>query len=354
MTNAIQTGLLAYGMSGQIFHAPFVAAHPAFALRAVVERSRKQAQERYPSVVSYDSVADLLADAAIELVVVNTPNDSHVALARQALQAGKHVLLEKPVATSVADLEELLQLARTVNRQLFAYQNRRWDSDFLSVRQVLDSGQLGPLVEATFRFDRYKLALHHKLFKEQPETPGSGLLFDLGPHILDQALSLFGPPARIRRTRGRFRPGSQVDDYFHLQLLYPEGPLVTLAGGLVIAEPLPSYVLHGTQGSYLKPRADVQEAQLNAALSPRDAAYGVEPAESAGQLTVVGADGQRITSGVPAPKGDYLHLFEAVYQSLRHGAPYPITGEQLLWQLRVLTAPDDAWEMTGEAAAGSR
>ncbi|RAK62979.1 Gfo/Idh/MocA family oxidoreductase [Hymenobacter edaphi] len=345
MTNAIQTGLLAYGMSGQLFQAPFVAAHPAFEFRAVVERSRKQARQRYPGVISYDAVAELLADEAIELVIVNTPNDSHVQLARQALQAGKHVLLEKPVATSAAEVRELFELARTMNRQLLAYQNRRWDSDFQSVRQVIDSGQLGQLAEVTFRFDRHKLALHHKLFKEEPETPGSGLLFDLGPHVLDQALSLFGQPAHVRRTQGQFRPGSQVTDYFQLQLHYPQGPLVTVVGGLVIPQPLPSYVLHGTHGSYLKPRADVQEAQLNEALSPLDAAYGLEPAELAGQLTVVGADGQRQTTAVPAPKGDYMGLFEAVYQSLRHAAPYPITEEQLLWQLQALTAPDDAWEL---------
>ncbi|OON68648.1 Gfo/Idh/MocA family oxidoreductase [Hymenobacter sp. CRA2] len=351
MTNAIQTGLLAYGMSGQLFQAPFVAAHPGFALRAVVERSRKQAQQRYPDVISYDAVEELLADEAIELVVVNTPNDSHVQLARQALQAGKHVLLEKPVATTMAEVAELWQLARAMNRQIFAYQNRRWDSDFQSVQQVVASGQLGQLVEVTFRFDRYKLPLHHKLFKEQPETAGSGLLFDLGPHILDQALSLFGQPHRTRATLGRYRPGSQVTDYFQLQLFYPGGPLVTLVSGLVIPQPLPSYVLHGTQGSYLKARADVQETQLDQGLSPLDPSYGLEPGELAGQLTLVDSEGQKTVTPVPAPKGDYLQLFEAVYQALRHGAPYPITEEHLLWQLRVMTQPDERWEIGHQSGA---
>lgn len=345
MTNAIQTGLLAYGMSGQVFQAPFVAAHPGFALRAVAERTRKQARQHYPDIISYDSVAELLGDTAIELVIVNTPNDTHVALARQALQAGKHVLLEKPVATSVAEVQELWQLARSVNRRIFAYQNRRYDSDFQLVQQVVAGGQLGPLAEATFRFDRYKLALNHKRFKETPALPGSGLLFDLGPHLLDQALSLFGRPARVRRTLGRFRPGSQVDDYFQLQLLYPHGPVVTLVSGLVIAQPLPAYVLHGTLGSFRKTRADVQEAQLLQGLTPLDAAYGLEPASEAGLLTLVAADGQQTQQPLPAPKGDYLQLFEAVYQSLRRGAPYPISEEQLVWQLQALTEPDEHWEM---------
>ncbi|AYA35799.1 oxidoreductase [Hymenobacter oligotrophus] len=344
MSNAIQTGLLAYGMSGQVFQAPFVAAHPDFALRAVVERTRKQAQQRYPAVISYPSVAELLHDPAIELVVVNTPNDTHVALARQALQAGKHVLLEKPVATTPAEVQELWQLARSVNRRLFAYQNRRYDSDFQLVQQVVAGGQLGQLVDVTFRFDRYKLALNPKQFKEEAGRPGSGLLFDLGPHLLDQALSLFGRPARVRRALGRFRPGSQVDDYVQLQLLYPNGPLVTLVSGLVIAQPLPAYVLHGTLGSFQKSRADVQEAQLLAGLSPLDAAYGLEPAAEAGLLTLVDADGQKTQQTLAPPQGNYLQLFEAVHQALRHGGAYPVTEEQLLWQLQALAEPDEPWE----------
>ncbi|KAA9327024.1 oxidoreductase [Hymenobacter busanensis] len=345
MPQPIQTGLLAYGMSGQIFQAPFLTAHPGFALRAVVERSQKRIQARYPAVVSHDSVEALLADDAIELVVVNTPNDSHVALARQALQAGKHVLIEKPVATSVAEVDALWQLARQMNRHIFAYQNRRWDSDFLQVQQLVESGQLGQLVEVTFRFDRYKMPLHHKVFKETPELPGSGLLFDLGPHILDQALSLFGRPAQVRRTLGSFRPGSQVDDYFQLQLHYPAGPLVTLASGLVIAQPLPSYVLHGTQGSFNKSRADVQEAQLTEGLSPLDASYGIEPNALAGELTLVDAEGQKTTTVLPAPKGDYLQLFEAVFQALRHHVPYPITEEHIRWQLEILQPSADTWQL---------
>ncbi|GAA4384831.1 Gfo/Idh/MocA family oxidoreductase [Hymenobacter koreensis] len=346
MTTPIQTGLLAYGMSGQIFQAPFLSAHPGFTLRAVVERSQKRVQQRYPEVSSYDTVDALLADSDIELVVVNTPNDTHVALARQALQAGKHVLLEKPVATNVAEAESLWQLARSVNRQIFAYQNRRWDSDFQLVRQVVESGQLGPLVEVTFRFDRYKLPLHHKVFKETPGLPGSGLLFDLGPHIIDQALSLFGRPQHSRLTLGSFRPGSQVNDYFQLQLLYPKGPLVTLVSGLVIAQPLPSFVLHGTQGSFSKTRADVQEAQLGEGMSPLDAAYGLEPTDQAGQLTLVANDGQKTTALLPAPKGDYMHLFEAVYQALRHGVPYPIREEHIIWQLQALAEPGEQWQMS--------
>jgi scyllo-inositol 2-dehydrogenase (NADP+) len=332
----IQTGLLAYGMSGRIFHAPFLEAHPAFTLRAVVERSRKQLQDTYPHVVSYDSVADLLRDPAIELVVVNTPNGTHFELASEALRAGKHVLIEKPVGTTAAEIDALFALGREMNRQVFGYQNRRWDSDFLAVRQVVESGQLGQLIEVHFRFDRYKMAIHTKVFKEEPTTPGSGLHFDLGPHLLDQAISLFGTPASFRKTLGSFRPHSRVADYFQLHLTYPSGLNVYITSSLLVADPGPAFVLHGTQGSLRKARTDVQEAQLDGGMSPLDAAYGVEPPEAVGTLTVVSETGEKTATPVPSLRGDYMGLFEAVYQALRHGQPYPITEQQLRIQLDIL------------------
>lgn len=334
----IQTGLLAYGMSGRIFHAPFLEAHPAFTLRAVVERSRKQMQQTYPHTISYDSVADLLRDPAIELVVVNTPNDTHFELACEALRAGKHVLIEKPVGTTAANIEALFALGREMDRQVFGYQNRRWDSDFLAVRQVVESNQLGQLIEAHFRFDRYKTAIHTKVFKEEPTTPGSGLHFDLGPHILDQVISLFGTPSEFRRTLGSFRPHSRVTDYVQLHLLYPSGLNVYLTTSLLVADPGPAFVLHGTRGSLRKARTDVQEAQLDQGMSPLDAAYGVEPTDAVGTLTLVNDQGEKTATPVAAERGDYMSLFEAVYQSLQHSQPYPITEQHLRTQLEILAS----------------
>ncbi|UPL47941.1 Gfo/Idh/MocA family protein [Hymenobacter sublimis] len=338
MTNSIQTGLLAFGMSGRIFHAPFIHTHPGFALRAVVERTRQQAAQAYPGVQSYGSVAELLADAALELVIINTPNNTHTELARQALLAGKHVLLEKPVATTPAELDELLQLAQERGLHLLAYQNRRWDSDFQLVRQVVESGQLGQLTEVHFRFDRYKAALNAKVFKEDPTTPGSGLSYDLGPHVLDQALSLFGWPERVHKTLASHRPGSQVDDYFHFHLAYPGGLNVFVTGSLLTAAPVPAYVLHGTRGSLHKQRADVQESQLDQGLLPTAAPYGQEPAGTEGQLTLM-HEAEATTSAVAAPRGNYSGLFDAVYQTIREGEPFPVRAEELRWQLEILAGP---------------
>ena len=331
----IRTVLLAYGMSGKLFQAPFLAAHPGFELFGVVERTEQRMHHDYPGIRSFGSTAEALADPTVELVVVNTPSNTHFELASQALQAGKHVLLEKPVATSVAQLQELLALARQHGRHLLAYQNRRWDSDYEAVRRVLASGQLGELIEVHIRFDRYKPALHTKKFKEEP-GPGAGLLHDLGPHIIDQALSLFGQPLSAHATVGGHRPGTQVNDFFSLHLPYPAGLNVWLTSSLLVAAPGPAYVLHGTLGSYQKGRTDVQEAQLLQGLAPTAPGYGVEPAGQEGRLTLAAADGHFSSRPDAAPPANYLGLFEAVHQTIRHGAPYPIRDEQLLWQNELL------------------
>ena len=337
-TAPIRTALLAYGMSGKLFQAPFLAAHPGFELVGVVERTEQRMHHDYPGIGSYASMAEVLADDSIELVVVNTPSSTHFELASQALRAGKHVLLEKPVATSVAQLRALLALAQAMDRQVFAYQNRRWDSDFGAVRRVVESGQLGRLIEVYIRYDRYKPVLNPKKFKEEP-IPGAGLLYDLGPHIIDQAISLFGQPRSARKTVGHYRATTQVDDYFALHLRYPEGLNVWVGSGLLIADPVPAYVLHGTLGSYQKGRTDVQEAQLLAGMSPLDAAYGHEHADQAGRLTLATPDGSLTTASDETAPGNYLGLFEAVYQAIRHGVPYPIRPEQLLWQNELLEMP---------------
>ena len=334
----IRTALLAYGMSGKLFQAPFLAAHPGFELYAVVERTEARMARDYPSIRSFRSVAELLADATVELVVVNTPSATHFELASLALRAGKHVLLEKPVATSVAQLQELLALARQQGRHLLAYQNRRWDSDFGAVRRIVEGGQLGQLLEAHFRFDRYKPALNVKKFKEEP-GPGAGLLADLGPHLIDQAISLFGQPLSARKTLGSNRPGSQVDDFFSLHLHYPRGLNVWLTSSLLVAAPGPAYVLHGTHGSYQKPRTDPQEAQLLAGLAPIAPDYGREQPGQEGLLTLVSAEAAPRTTPDAAAPGNYLGLFEAVHETIRHQIPYPITAAQLLWQNELLELP---------------
>jgi len=335
MENKIITGILSYGMSGRLFHAPFVHTNTGFEFYAVTERHEKKAQSRYPDLISYDSVEDLINDPKIELVIINTPNNTHYEFAKMALEAGKHVLVEKPFASTVAEATELFDLAQKAGRAVMVYQNRRWDTDFQSVKSVIESGVLGDLIEVHFRFDRYRREISQKSFKETP-LPASGLSYDLGPHLLDQVISLFGKPLKWYKTLGTFRPESLVDDYMNVHLIYPNGLNVFITASLLTAYPLPAFILHGTQGSFCKERSDVQESQLDKEISPLDAIYGIEPEDSAGLLTTIDVAGNKSIEYISALKGNYRHLFDAVYAQIRNGIPFPVKDEEILWQLNIL------------------
>ena len=336
MSSPIITGLMAYGMSGRVFHAPFVELHPGFELKAVVERHEKKAKADLPGVISYNSTDELVNDAAIELIIVNTPPHTHFELAKKALEAGKHVLVEKPIATTSTEVKELYSLAHQMNRQLLVYQNRRWDSDFVSMKKVIESGRLGELIEVHFRFDRYKTTLSPKKFKETKDLPGNGLVYDLGPHLIDQAISLFGKPLSFKKTTGIYRENSEVPDYFHFHLSYPHQLNVYLTSGLLIAQPTPSFVAHGTLGSYLKNRVDTQEEQLDNGIWPNADGYGIEPKGEEGILVTFDDAGNKRTEHIPSEKGNYMQLFDTVYHTIRDGTLYPITAEHIAWQMELL------------------
>jgi predicted dehydrogenase len=338
MSKPIVTGLLAYGMSGRIFQAPFLTTNPGFKFKALVERHEKKAGLRYPEVISYNSVDELLADEEIELVVVNTPGNTHFELTMKALQAGKHVLVEKPAAITGADVKTMFDLAKKLNLHLLVYQNRRWDSGFLQVKEIIESGRLGQLIEVYFRMDRYKRALSPKIFKETATTPGAGLVYDLGPHLIDNVISLFGKPLSFTKTIGIYREGSEVPDYFHYQLSYPNQLNVFITAGLLIAETLPGFTVHGTLGSFAKNRCDVQEAQLDGGMLPTDAAYGVEPEGSEGKLILMDINNKPVVEWLKAPNGHYNGLYDAVYHTIRQNALYPVTEEHVAWQLELLEA----------------
>ncbi|MBD1393596.1 Gfo/Idh/MocA family oxidoreductase [Mucilaginibacter glaciei] len=338
MSKPIVTGLMAYGMSGRIFHAPFISTNPGFILKAVVERSIKKASEIYPDIISYNSVDELLNDDEIELIIVNTPNNTHLEYAIKAMQAGKHVLIEKPAAATSAEVKQLFDRGRELGKQVMMYQNRRYDSGFLSTKEVIESGRLGDLIEVAFRMDRYKAAINVKTFKESKGIPANGLVYDLGPHLLDNAIALFGKPLSFHKTTGIYREGSEVPDYFHYHLIYPNQLNVYVTSGLLIAGETPGFVVNGTLGSFIKNRTDVQEAQLDKGMMPNEAAYGIEPAGNEGVLTVVDIDNKKCTEPVPSQKGDYMHIFDAAYHTIRNNALFPVTEEHIAWQMEMLEA----------------
>ncbi|MGI4022053.1 MAG: Gfo/Idh/MocA family oxidoreductase [Janthinobacterium lividum] len=336
MDQPIKTGLLAFGMSGRLFHAPFIHANPGFSLDAVAERNIKKAAQYYPQIKSYDTLDEVINDPELELIIVNTPNYTHFELAKQALQAGKHVLIEKPMAATSAEAKELFDLGREVNREVFVYQNRRWDSDFKSVKEVLETNQLGKLIEVHFRYDRWRPEIGPKAFKEKP-MPASGILYDLGPHLLDQVISLFGKPLSFTKNIGRFRHLTEVPDYTFIHLQYPENLNVFLTASFLVAKALPAFTINGTRGTFIKQRADVQESQLDKNISPLDLSYGLEEAGMEGELTYINPEnGQMETTLIPAVKGDFMAIFDAVHQTIRERKPFPITEQDVLTQLSII------------------
>lgn len=331
----IKTALCSFGMSGWVFHAPFLQVHPGFELYAVWERSKNLAEQKYPGIVTYRSLEELLADAQVELVVINTPNYTHHEYAKMALLAGKHVIIEKPFTVTVAEGEALIALAASQRRMISVYHNRRYDSDYRTIKKIVDEGWLGNMVEAEFHYDRFKEELSPKLHKEVP-GPGTGALYDLGSHLIDQALQLFGAPQALFADITIMRPVSKVDDYFELLLYYPSFR-VRLKSSYQVREALPGYVLHGSKGSFIKPKTDVQEGMLQSGALPNVPGWGTEPESERGLLHTE-KDGEIIREHIPSLTGNYLDYYEGIYQSLRNNQPIPVTAEDGLNVIKIIEA----------------
>lgn len=326
----IKTALLSFGMSGRLFHAPFLHLDPGYELYSVWERSKDLASAVYPGIRTVRSLDELLADASVELVIVNTPNYTHFEYTRKALLAGKHVVVEKPFAGTVEEAMELTQLAKDRGRRLSVYQNRRYDSDFKTVKKVLAEGLLGDVAEAELHFDRFNEALSPKLHKETP-GPGTGLLHDLGPHLIDQALQLFGDPEAVFADLRIQRPVSQVGDYMEVLLYYPSFP-VRLKAGYLVREALPAYIIHGTKGSFLKSRADVQEKDLLVGKQPTGPEWGMEPENERGLLHT------DTRAYIPSLQGDYRAYYVELFGAIREGQPLSVTPEEGIRVMRVIDA----------------
>ena len=276
-----------------------------------------------------------MADDAIELVIVNTPNYTHFEYAKLALLANKHVVVEKPFTITSSEAMELIALSKQRNKKLSVYQNRRWDSDFKTVKHVVDQKLLGNIVEAEIHFDRYNELLSPKLHKELP-VPGAGILFDLGPHLIDQALQLFGKPKAVFADATNMRPVSQVEDYIELILFY-DNLRVRLKASYQVREILPSYILHGSKGSFIKPRADVQEAELQKEKNPSATDWGTEPEEGKGLLHTE-IEGKIIREYISSQKGNYMDYYNGLFEAIRNNKPLPVTAEEGLMVIQIIEA----------------
>ena len=331
----INTALLSFGMSGKVFHAPFIAVHNGFHLMGSWERSQKNIQQIYPDTTSYPTLESLLDDKKVQLVIVNTPNQTHYHYAKAAMLAGKDVIVEKAFTTTVQEAVELKQLAKKLHRNISVYQNRRFDSDCRTLQAVLKQGLLGEIVDAEFRYDRYKPVIGLKQHKETAGA-GAGLLNDLGPHLIDQTITLFGMPQQVFADVRITRPHSQVDDSFELLLYYPT-MRVRLKSGMFVREATPANVLQGTKGSFIKSRGDVQETKLLEGLQPYGKDWGVETAATYGLLHT-DIEGIIFKDKIPSAAGNYLDFYEEYYLSVTTGSPMPVTCDEAIDIMKIIEA----------------
>lgn len=321
-------------MSGKIFHAPFLTMHEGFELLGSWERSKHLIQQDYPEVKSYATLEEVLESDA-HLVVVNTPIDTHFEYTKKVLEAGKHALVEKAFTTTAAEAEELRDLAKTKGLKLTVYQNRRWDSDLKTVKSVLDQNLVGDVVEAEIRFDRYNPVLSPKVWKEGTNN-GAGVLKDLGPHIIDQALYLFGYPEAVWADIRTLRQHSLVDDNADIVLYYPD-KRVRLHTGFFNREQSPGFVLQGRKGTFFKHRADVQEDVLKTGAKPNLTDWGTEPEDKAGLLHTE-INGEAVRKTIPTLQGNYYDLFDGVYRSITGNTTEPVTADDGVRIMKIIDA----------------
>ncbi len=335
MERTIIVGIASFGMSGRIFHAPLLTYHKNFKIKRIIERAKNEAQKLYPNVVVSRSFEDLLQDNEIELIVVNTPDQSHFEYAKKCLDAGKHVIVEKPFTQTVEQGKSLIALARQKEKILTVFQNRRWDGDFLTVQRVVKEQMLGRLVEYEAHFDRYKNLVQTDSWKEQ-SAAGTGILFNLGSHMIDQALVLFGMPEAVTAHLKIMRIGGEVDDWYDIKLHYPNVN-VALKASLLVKEPGPRYILHGTSGSFLKWGLDPQEEALKQGQNPNDPNWGKEPKEWWGLLNIE-KENKRLREKYETLPGNYCAFYDNIYDHIVHGKELVVKPEEALNVIRIIDA----------------
>ncbi|WP_375180950.1 Gfo/Idh/MocA family oxidoreductase [Chryseobacterium sp.] len=335
----VNVGLCAFGMSGKVFHAPFLKEHPGFFISAIVERSKEESKEKYPEAEIYRSVEEMLENADIELVVVNTPVQTHFDYAKKALEAGKNVVVEKPFTVNVAEAEELAKLAEEKKLFVSVYQNRRFDRDYLQVQKIINEGKLGNIKEAEIRFDRFRTEPSGKAHKENPEAVGSGSLHDLGSHLVDQAVQYFGFPEKLFADVFSMKGKEFANDYFEIILFYPNDLRVRLKSSVFTKEAHFAYAVHGEKGSFLQERTDHQENELVAGAIPEYGEEWTKPlTETDGILNYLNENKETeriLTSSEP---GNYMNYYQQIYEFIVFGYALPSPAEEIIKNMKIIDA----------------
>ncbi len=333
----IPVAVVGYGFAGQVFHAAVLTAVPGLRLAVVVSSQPDKVAADWPGVpVQPDLASALAAHPEVQLVVVATPNAAHFPVARAALEAGRHVVVDKPFTLDAGEAKQLVELAERQQKLVSVYQNRRFDADFLTLRHLLAERRVGRPVYFESHFDRYRPGVRVR-WREQA-VPGAGLWVDLGAHLLDQTLQLFGRPDTLQLDSAVLRDGAEVEDFFHAVLRYEQGPhaplRVVLHATTLAADPSPRYILHGTEGSYVKHGVDPQEDALRAGARPGGVDWGVDPL--IGKLTRLDADGQPHTEPVPNETGDYTRYYAAMRDAIQGRGAAPVSPKEALELMELL------------------
>lgn len=329
----IQTAIIGFGLSGRVFHAPFISVHPGFKLTKVVERQGNSSGDIYPDIEIVRNYKDLLKDGSLELVVIATPNILHFDMASEFLLAGKHVVVEKPFTPTSAGADELIKLSEETGKKIFVYQNRRWDGDFKTIQQVVYQGYLGEILEFEAHFDRFAPGPRRSAWRDEP-LPAGGVLYDLGSHLIDQAIVLFGLPHSVFADIKTRRVGSQVDDCFEVNLHY-ERLIVTLKASVFVKEQGPRYILHGTKGSFVKYGTDPQEEMLKHGLMPDSDDWGKEEPDYWGILNAE-LHGQQFYGTIETEPGNYMGFYDNVHDVIMKGAEQAVRPEEARNVIRII------------------
>lgn len=309
-------------MSGRVFHGPFLSVHEGFEITSVWQHNPSHGKKHnYPIVSRFE---DILNDSRIELVFVNTPNHTHYEFTKNAIKAGKHVVVEKPFTVTSKEADELIGLAKGNGVLLTVYQNRRWDSGFLTLQKILQNKLLGKVVAVEMHYDRFRNYIDEKSWKENPQD-GIGIVYNLGSHLIDQVIVLFGMPELVDARIGIQRPGGRVDDYYDIRLEYKD-LTVTLKSSYLVKELGPSYQAHGTEGSYVKYGIDPQEEMLSNGTLPTKGDWAKEPKEAWGMLNSV-ANGKEFRGTYESIPGNYMPFYDQLYSAIREKKSPPVNPQ---------------------------
>jgi predicted dehydrogenase len=325
MQKSINTAIIGFGTSGKYFHAPFLHKHSGFSLKKVVERHSSEAKKIYPYIEHIKDYKILLKDTDIELIVISTPNTLHFEMAKACLKAGKHIIIEKPFTPTTKQADELIKLSAKYKRKIFVYHNRRWDGDFRTVQRIVDKNILGDIYEFEAHFDRYRPKVASEKWKEKP-LPAAGIVYDLGVHLIDQALVLFGHPTTLKADIQIQRDNALVDDYFKIELNYPDLKVILTAGMLVKNHHL-RYILKGHKGTFKKHGIDPQEAALRKGLMPEGENWGKESKDNWGLMDAV-IDRKHCLCNIETLEGNYMFFYDNVYDVLINNAEIKVKPEQ--------------------------